>query len=93
MQRVWQKIQKSLELPAELLGREPKVAFYPLQKKIIVENPIRLLIYEKEKVVVEIVKAKARLVITGKNLQLNLLLPDSLEIYGDLSQFEVESHG
>ena len=88
MQRVWQKIQKSLELPAELLGREPKVAFYPIS-----ENPIRLLIYEKEKVVVEIVKAKARLVITGKNLQLNLLLPDSLEIYGDLSQFEVESHG
>ncbi len=90
MQTIWQNMVRKLELPSELIGKEPKVAYYPLQKRLVIYNPYRLLIYEKERIVVDIKAGK--LILTGINLQLNVLLPDSLEVYGDLKQFEVVGH-
>lgn len=91
MQNFWQIIQRKLELPAELVSKEPKLTFFPKQKRIVIENPGRILVYEYQHIVLEM--STAKIIITGKRLQLNALLPDMLEIYGDLRQVEVADNG
>jgi len=91
VQRIWQILHKKLELPPELIGKEPRVAFYPGQKRVIIDNPCRILKYENGKIVVNI--ASGNLILTGRNLKLNILLPDSLEVIGELLQLEVEKDG
>lgn len=91
MQRIWQAIYRRLELPPELVSKEPKVAFYPEQKKVIVDNPQKILHYDKSQISVDINRKILKIV--GKNLSINLLLPDSLEVSGELLKLEVENHG
>ena len=63
------------------MEREPKVAFYPRQKRVVIDNLSRIVKYESGEVVVS--TASGNVVLTGRNLRLNVLLPDSLEVVGE----------
>jgi len=91
MLKLWQALHKKLELPSELLEREPKVAFYPRQKRVVIDNLSRIVKYESGEVVVS--TASGNVVLTGRNLRLNVLLPDSLEVVGELHKLEVSGNG